>query len=355
MTTLPLRSISICRSLFVSVVLGTVIGPPLPAEVTAADLPPLIRFEFTQKHMGMPFRVAFYARSEPVANEAAAAAFERIKQLDRTMSDYDPDSELSRLCQTAGQRRAIRMSDDLLAVLIASQDLACRSDGAFDVTVGPVVRLWRKARKTRKMPLTEELAAARKLVGYRNLVINREAKTAELCLPGMQLDLGGIAVGFACDEAMKVLRRHGITSALIDGSGDILVSDAPPGERGWRVGVAPRGSPTGPPTRFLTLTNASVTTSGDAWQFVEIEGHRYSHIIDPATGLGLTDRSSVTVIALTGMIADGYATTVSALGPERGLQLIEDTCDAAVLIVRAPIGKEVTFVSSRWRRYEQGQ
>ena len=247
------------------------------------------------------------------------------------------------------------MTDDLLALLIASQDLACRSDGAFDVTVGPVVRLWRKARKTRRMLPVAELEAARKLVGYRNLVINREARTAELCLPGMQLDLGGIAVGYACDEAMSVLRRHGIASALIDGSGDILVSDAPPGERGWRIGVAPRGSPTGPPTRFLTLTNASVTTSGDAWQFVEIEGRRYSHIVDPATGLGLTDRSSVTVIAPTGIIADSYATAVSALGPERGLQLIEDTCDAAVLIVRAPNGQDETFVSPRWRQYEQGQ
>jgi thiamine biosynthesis lipoprotein len=344
-----------------SVAFGTVIGlvglivPPLPAEDTAASQPPLIRFEFTQKHMGMPFRIAFYARSEPVANEAAAAAFDRIKQLDRTMSDYDPESELSRLCLTAGQRRGMRVTDDLLTVLIASQNLACRSEGAFDVTVGPVVRLWRKSRKTRKMPPADDLAAARKLVGYRNLVIDCEAKTAVLCLPGMQLDLGGIAVGFACDEAMAVLRRHGITSALIDGSGDIVVSDGPPGERGWRIGVAPRGSPTGPPTRFLTLANASVTTSGDAWQFVEIEGRRYSHIVDPATGLGLTDRSSVTVVAPTGIIADSYATAASVLGPECGLQLIEHTCDAAVLIVRAPDGREETFVSSRWKQYELGQ
>lgn len=329
--------------------------PPLPAEDAAANQPPQKRFEFTQKHMGMPFRIAFYARSEPVANEAAAAAFDRIKQLDRTLSDYDPDSELSRLCQTAGGRRAVRVSDDLLAVLIASQDLASRSDGAFDVTVGPVVRLWRKARKARKMPPSDELEAALKLVGYRHLVINQEAKTAELCLPGMQLDLGGIAVGYACDEAMSVLRRHGIASALVDGSGDIVVSHAPPGERGWRIGVAPRGSPDGPLTRFLTLTNASVTTSGDAWQFVEIGGHRYSHIVDPATGLGLTDRSSVTVVAPTGILADSYATAASVLAAEHAIQLIEGTCNAAVLIVRAPGGKEETLVSSRWRQYELGQ
>jgi thiamine biosynthesis lipoprotein len=178
-------------------------------------------------------------------------------------------------------------------------------------------------------------------------VINREAKTAELCLPGMLLDLGGIAVGYACDEAMNVLRRHGIASALIDGSGDIVVSDAPPGEPGWRIGVAPHGSPNGPPTRFLTLTNASVTTSGAAWQYVEIDGLRYSHIVNPATGLGLTDRSSVTVVAPTGIIADSYATAASVLGPKRGLRLIEETCGAAALIVRAPDGREETFVSSR--------
>jgi thiamine biosynthesis lipoprotein len=364
MTRQSSRSNSSCRSHLASLALGSVIGfvsltvPPLPANDATQKTTSQKRFEFTQKHMGMPFRLAFYASSEAVANEAAAAAFDRVRQLDRSLSDYDPDSELMRLCSTAGQGRPVQVSDDLLAVLVASQDVACRSGGAFDVTVGPLVRLWRRARKTRKLPPAEELADARRLVGWRNLTINCAARTVELRRAGMQLDLGGIAAGYACDEALAVLRRKGINRAMIDASGDIVVGDPPPGEKGWRIGVAALASPRAAPAEhvptgpILLLANAAVTTSGDAWQHVEIDGRRYSHIVDPTTGLGLTDRISVTVIAPTGIAADSLATAVSVLGPDRGLPLIDSTREAAALIVRAPDGIEVTRSSSRWRAFE---
>ncbi len=164
----------------------------------------------------------------------------------------------------------------------------------------------------------------------------------------MRLDLGGIAAGYAMDEALAVLRSQGVTRALLDASGDIVVGDPPPGERGWRIGVAPQTAD-GPPSQYVVLSNASVTTSGDAFQHVEIGGKRYSHVVDPHTGLGLTDRSAVTLIARDGITADSYATAVSVLGPKRGLELVEATPGAAALIVRDVEGKIETHESRLWK------
>jgi thiamine biosynthesis lipoprotein len=312
------------------------------------------RFEFTQIQMGMPFRLVVYARDEDSANAAARAVFARIKQLNSVMSDYDPDSELMQLCRTAGTGHSIKVSHDLQTVLSRALALSRKSDGAFDVTVGPVVKLWRKARKSKTLPAADELAAARRLVGYGNLRLDEQAGTVELLVPGMLLDLGGIGVGYAIDEALVVLKAQGIRSALIDGSGDIGVSDAPPGEQGWRIGIAPLDADK-EPSRFLILKNGAVTTSGDAFQFVEVGGQRFSHIVDPKTGLGLTERSSVTVIATDCTVADSYTKAVCVLGPARGLELVDATPGAAAIVVRAPQGQPETIESKRVRelRFEE--
>lgn len=312
---------------------------------------PLERFEFSQIQMGMPFRVVVYARGEESANSAAAAAYARIRELNGVMSDYEPESELMHLCRSAGTGQPVKVSRDLQTVLSRSLALSRKSDGAFDVTVGPIVKLWRKARKTKKLPDAGELAAARKLVGYRNIVLDEQAGTVELLVQGMQLDLGGIGVGYAVDEALAVLKTRGIDMAMIDGSGDIGVGNAPPGEPGWRIGIAPLDADR-EPSRFLILKNGAVTTSGDAFQFVEVDGRRYSHIVDPATGLGLTERSSVTVIAVNCTVADSYTKAVSVLGPERGLALIDSTPGAAAIVVRAPHGQVESFESTRVRDFQ---
>ena len=173
--------------------------------------------------------------------------------------------------------------------------------------------------------------------------------TVELLKPGMKLDLGGIAVGYACDEAICILKQHGITRAMIDGSGDIVVSDPPPGAAGWRIGIASLREPDVAPTMFATLTNCSISTSGDAYQFVEVGGRRYSHIVDPKTGLGLTERCSVTIIAPDGITADALATAVSVLGPERGMKLIDSRPCVAALFATLDDDRLVTRESSRWK------
>ena len=270
------------------------------------------------------------------------------------MSDYKETSELMQLCRQAGGP-PVRVSEDLFAVLARAQELAERTDGAFDVTCGPVVRLWRRARRQGELPDAKRLAAARELVGYRKLRLDPQARTVQLTRPGMLLDLGGIAKGYAADEAQVVLKRHGITSALVAAGGDLVVSAPPPGRRDWTIGIAPLDAPDKPPTRFLLLRDAAVSTSGDAEQYVEIGGKRYSHILDPRTGWPVTGRSSVTVVAPKGITTDSLATAVSVLGPNDGLKLIDATAGAAALILVKTDRGEAVFASNRWKDVPQAK
>jgi thiamine biosynthesis lipoprotein len=288
------------------------------------------RFEFVQPHMGTRFRIVLYASHDLAGRRAAQAAFERIAALDTIMSDYRSDSELMGLCRQAGGP-PVRISEDLFRVLAAAQEVSRRSDGAFDVTVGPVVRLWRMARLSHQLPDPARLEQARELVDYRKVRLDPGARTAQLLAPGMVLDLGGIAKGRAADEALRVLRQCGISSALVAGGGDIAVGDPPPGKAGWTIGIAPLEAPEKPPRRYLQLHNAAISTSGDAEQHVEIAGVRYSHVVNPNTGQALTGRRSVTVIARDCTTSDALSTAASVLGPGKGLELVKSTPGTSML------------------------
>jgi FAD:protein FMN transferase len=315
----------------------TVFGPlatPTPPTLHPREEVGLERFEFESKHMGTTFRVVLHAADAPTAKKAADAAFARVAELDAIMSDYKKDSELMKLCGAFATETGepVKVSNDLFLVLRKAEELSKKSDGAFDVTVGPVVQLWRLARRTQELPDPKEFAAARAKIGYRKVKLDAARKTVRLTTPGMQLDLGGIAKGYAADEALKLLReKFGIKQALVAAAGDIACGDPPPGKDGWVVDIAPIAK--GQKPRTLKLANAAVSTSGDLEQFVEIGGVRYSHVLDPKTGLGLTGRRSVTVIAQNGTTADSMTKAVSVLPTEQGLKLVENTPGAACYIV----------------------
>jgi thiamine biosynthesis lipoprotein len=301
--------------------------------------------------MGLPFRMVLYATDSQQAEAAAQAAFARVRELNDIFTDYDSDSELSRLAQTSGQGQAVVVSPDLWAVLSRAQALAERTGGAFDVTVGPFVNLWRKARRDKALPSPERLERARASVGYRNVRLDARERTVELVVPDMRLDLGGIAKGYAIDEALKVLLKEGIRSALVSGGGDLAVTGAPPGRKGWRIEVAPLDVEGAPPPRFVWLTFKAMATSGDVFQRLEIGGQRYSHIVDPRTGIGLTDHSLVTVIAKDCTTADSFATAASVLGPVGGLELLESRRDVAGQMIRKP-GEAIERIETRgFRRH----
>lgn len=303
--------------------------------------------------MGMDFKLVLYARDAELANRAAEAAFGRVKQLNGILSDYDPRSELSRLSETAGQNRWTPISPELWLVLARAQELAQRTEGAFDVTVGPLTRLWRRSRRQGELPSAERLAQARAAVGYHFLQLDCLRRAARLARAGMRLDLGGIAAGYAADEALRVLREHGVSRALIDASGDIVAGEPPPHHDAWRVALPELvdldGGQHGKPA-YIALKNAAVANSGDTAQFVEIDGKRYSHIVDPKTGLGLQNRASVTVIAPDGITADSLATAVRVLGPTRGLQLVAKLPRIECLVVELVDERTTHHLSAGFRR-----
>ena len=265
--------------------------------------------------MGTLVEIKLYARDGSQATAALRASFDRIGQLDGILSDYKTDSELNLVCRSA-VGRPVKVSRDLFRVLEAAWKLAEQSDGAFDVTLGPVIQLWREARKRGRLPDSEALRKAAARCGYRKLHLDAARQAVMLDLAGMQLDLGGIAKGYAADAALEETRRLGIRSALVAMSGDLAFSDAPPGQHGWKIGA-------GATDRVLVLRNCAVSTSGDAEQHLDIDGKRYSHIIDPRTNAGLTSGVTVTIVAQRGMEADGLATAVSVMGLERGRRLAQ--------------------------------
>ena len=307
----------------------------------------LQRFEFTRVEMAVPFRIVLYAPHEAAARAASEEAFERIAELNDVLSDYLPTSELRRLCATAGEGRAVPVSDDLWRVLASAQHYAQLSDGAFDVTVGPVVRLWRRARRIRELPDPDLLAAAQRAVGYHLMRLDSVTRSVELTAPEMLIDLGAIGKGYAVDEALEVLAAHGITRAMVDGGGDLAVGDPPPSAEGWLIAVAPLEADQ-PPEMYLYLSHAAIATSGDAWQAVEIDGVRYSHLVDPRTAMAMTEPTSVTVVAADCLSADALASAVSILGPEEGLRIVDEEETAAALVARQRGDHLVQEASARW-------
>lgn len=290
--------------------------------------------------MGTSVRVIVYAPGESEAVAASRAAFREIELVDALMSDYRADSELSRL-NASGEAR---VSEPLFEVLEAARRVWEASGGAFDVTVGPVVQQWRKARRDRARPTSDELQAALQKVGTQHMQLGTD-RMVKLCRPGMRLDLGGIAKGYACDRAVAAVRRSGCASVLVEAGGDMTLGDPPPGQKGWHIEVAGTG-------RVLSAANCGIATSGDTENFVEIDGRRYSHIVDPRTGMGVEHAAGVTVIAMDGMTADALATAIAVLGTTEGLALAERMKAEALIRLRTPAG--ITEALTRgWRRWEK--
>ncbi|HTQ10860.1 MAG TPA: FAD:protein FMN transferase [Fimbriimonadaceae bacterium] len=274
-----------------------------------------IRERYSQIHMGVQVVITCYAVDRDHGDAACRAAFSRFAELDAMMSDYRPSSELNRLCAKAG-RGPVEVSRDLFAVLAMAQEVAGLSDGAFDVTCGPLVRLWRDARESGTVPRESALEEARAKTGFTKLILNRDASTVELVEPGMQLDLGGIGKGYACDHALVALTAHGVTAAMVEAGGDIALSEAPPDHDGWKIGIL--GSP-----ETLSLRNRAVSTSGDTEQHLDANGVRFSHVIDPRTGYGLTSRVQATVVAPDAMTSDCLSKLCGMIGPEQAEPVLE--------------------------------
>lgn len=293
----------------------------------------LQRFEYRQTRMGMAVRVVLYAPSDSTARRTGHAAFRKMADLEAILSSYRDSSELNRLSRRAGTG-PVSVSEPLFTLLRHAQRLARQSDGAFDATAGPLLDLWAAARRSERLPDSSALRRAAARVGWQHVRLNEERRTVQLRADSMQLNVGGIAKGFILDRALDTLSAEGISRAMIEAGGDLVMSGPPPGEDGWRVrlsGADPDGS-----ARTVRLQHAAVSTSGDTEQFVVIDGTRYSHVVDPRTGIGLTHRLLVTVVADRGVTADGLATTVGVLGAEGGSSFLDTHHPDATAYIRRP-------------------
>jgi thiamine biosynthesis lipoprotein len=305
---------------------------------------PLKRYEFSLPRMGTIFRIGLYSPHDSVASRAAEAAFARAEELEQIMSDYRADSELMRLSRE-GAIAPFPVSGDLYDVLAKSLWVSELSGGVFDVSVGPLVDLWRSARKTGRLPDPGEITKAKALVDYRNIELDPVRHTVFLKRAGMKLDLGAIGKGYAADQMLAVLQSQGIHHAMVEAGGEVVVGEPPPGNSGWKVGIDTAADAGSVPCTLL-LHAAAVSTSGDEHQFLEFNGHRYSHVTNPATGWALEGESSTTVMARDSTTADALGTAFSLMSVADGIRVAESLPGVSALWVRR-VGGEWMYYSSR--------
>lgn len=280
--------------------------------------PTQIRHRFTRLIMGVEANVTIESElPRDQVEHAARTCFDRLAQLDAIFSDYKRDSELNNLTHQP-PNTPIKVSDDLFTILAQSQLVSEAINGAFDITVGPYVTLWRAARQSGKLPTQQQLDEAKKSVGYNLIQLDKANKTVTLLAENMKLDLGGIAKGYAAAEGVKALKAAGFPRCLVALAGDIAAGDAPinsePNEAkllGWRIDIDSDAS--GISNHSLRLQNRCVSTSGDINQFIDIAGTRYSHIIDARTGLGAINTKPVTIVGPNGAITDALATAFTLM------------------------------------------
>lgn len=299
--------------------------------------------------MGTRFEIIAYCESAERCKVAFDEAFATIAELDATLSNYRLDSELSIFCRGAPHDQPVPISQSMIDVLVVAQEISRKTDGAFDITIGPLTKLWRRARRQQKRPSADRIADAKQSVGYRNLSVDTVRRTAKLHLADMRLDLGGIAKGFAIDRALEAMRKHGVDAALVNGGGDVAVGVAPPERNHWRVQVFDGSRQE---HIVLPLKNCAVATSGDLYQFVELDGKRYSHLVDASTGLGLTRFVSSSVIAPHAITADAWASAVALMEAEKSLRMLESLPNCEGLI--RTLGRDQEIIEHRTVGFPKG-
>ena len=289
--------------------------------------------------MGTEAVFTAWTNDVPKAEEAFAAAYAEIRRLEELMTDWErpgqPLSDVVRINAAAGTKQAVHVSDETMQVILASLDMSRRSEGAFDITYAAMRGLWKFDEDLdKRIPPADEIERRRKLINYRDLVIDEKKHTVRLRRAGMKVGLGGIAKGYAVDRCADVLRQHGLQDFMVQAGGDLFVS----GQKGnahWMVGVRdPRGGPRAIIAK-MPIKNHAFSTAGDYERAFVLDGKRYHHIIDPKTGYPATASRGVTIFAPTAFLADALDDAVFILGPERGMALVDSYPGCSAMIVDA--------------------
>ena len=302
--------------------------------VKGRDADELKLFKQTRMIMGTFAEISVYSSDEKNTGKAIDAALDEIERMDSIMSNYKNKSELSILNKTAA-KSPVQCSKELLDVIEQSLYYSKLSEGAFDITVSPIVALWGFFDEKVRIPSGKDIEKLLPAVSHENIVINKDDNqgigTVFFKNTKTQIDLGGIGKGYAVDKALNVIKKLGIYNACINLGGNIYVLGAPDGKDAWRIGIQhPRNKDE--ILGYLELINEATATSGDYERFIEIKGKRYSHIINPRTGQPVSGTIAVVIVAPTGTAVDALSTSVFVLGHERGLKLISKIPDADAMI-----------------------
>ena len=309
------------------------------------------KFSYSEMKMGSAFNLIIVSADSNKANHLARKSYELVDSLNHIFSNYDSSSELSKINASAGLL-PYKMSRAMLDLVQKSQYAYIQSKGAYDISIGPLSSLWRNARKAKLFPEASTVLATKKLVGLNQVKINKRLGTIFLPNANMQLDFGGIAKGYIAQWVINFLKANGIQQALVDAGGDIVMSGAPLNQQGWLIGVNLPETTDQLLNKKLQLSNCSVATSGDVYQFIEYKGVKYSHIINPLTGYGVTNLRNVTIVAKTGATADWLATACSIL-PIKEAKQLAISHQAALLITTLKNGKLVFEATPNFKNYWQ--
>lgn len=308
------------------------------AGFTQEKLP--VGYEYKFPAMGTLVYLKAYHDDREKVSEAFTRVEQRVREIEKTLTDYDSRSETSQLTEEA-VKNPTEVSQDLWAVLQASDRWYRISEGTFDSSLGTLTKLWRKYRRARRIPEKEQIAASLAHTGWDQVVLDEEETQVTFKINDLRLDFGGIGKGYAVDEAFELLSKEGIECCMVNISGNIRVGSKPPGREGWRIEVAGlvRG---GKPLQRMILNSAAMATSGDLWQFIEIEGQRHSHILDPKTGYGVLGPVAATAVGKTAMEVDAMATVGCILGWEKAMKLAEME-GIELLIAKRGVAKKVSI------------
>ena len=276
-----------------------------------------IRYETSAQKLGTQFKLIFYCQDSLIGEDLAAEAWKLVDKLNMIFSDYEGTSEVTQLSNSSGSSEWIEVSDALWEVIQRSHDLSVKSDGAFDITIGPLSKLWRRAFRRNMLPQETEIAEAKSRVNYNWIHFNNENRSILLEKSNMRLDLGGIAKGYIIDQVYDYFSEHDIAEVLIDGGGDIYVGatklSAP-----WKLSLGASDQ------HIKGLEYKGVASSGDHYRYLEVGEKKFSHIIDPRSGYGANQPSQVIISAPSCTLADALASAISILGLEKGQDLLVD-------------------------------
>jgi thiamine biosynthesis lipoprotein len=302
---------------------------------------PEVRYEASHQAMGTTYNLVAYGRDQTFLSEVASEVFEEIDQLDAQMSNYQPQSELSVINREAAGH-AVIVEPKLFALLQYALRASQESDGAFDITVGPLMKRWGFFRGQGRLPSPAEITQVMHSIGYRHVHLDPEHRTIRFDTPGVEIDLGGIAKGYAVDQAAEILRSSGVTAALVSsGSSSIYALGAPPGERGWKVTVRDPFEE-GKQADVFRLKNFALSTSGNYERFFKINGKTYCHIMDPHTGWPVQDMLSTVAAVPTGIETEALTKIFFVGGVEKSRSYLA-THPSAIAIFYQPGDKPQTF------------